>query len=63
MNWTPRLQQTEGRYQGLMRRNDQLNQELLQFKELFLKMRLDHDENMKAIEQRLLIEEKGKYYH
>ena len=32
-------------------------------KELFLKMRLDHDENVKSLENRVLIEEKGKYQH
>lgn len=32
-------------------------------KELFLKMRLDHDENVKSIEARILIEEKAKYQH
>jgi hypothetical protein len=32
-------------------------------KEFFLKMRLDHDENVKAVEARILIEEKSKYNH
>lgn len=32
-------------------------------KEFFLKMRLDHDENVKAVEARILIEEKAKYNH
>ncbi|KAM3131932.1 hypothetical protein pb186bvf_015945 [Paramecium bursaria] len=61
--WAPRLHLIESRYTGLMKINDRLNQDLLQFKELFLKMRLDHDESLKIIEQRILIEEKNKYHH
>ncbi|CAD8199440.1 unnamed protein product [Paramecium octaurelia] len=62
-NWQPRLDGIQSKFNSLMKANDQYNQQLLRMKEFFLKMRLDHDENVKAVEGRLLIEEKAKYNH